>query len=152
MNDTLSCYGDLISDTIKLQPVGERNFKVTGTPYDISVNFKENDYHEPILEFRIPDLVWLWLEKEIDVNASDYLGSYYNDELNAHYDLIEKDNELYLVHQKLDDIKIAPITEAYFMSNNRNFSEIRFERNGAGKVSSFSVSNGGIKKLDFTRK
>lgn len=152
VNDTLNCYGELIGDTIKLQPVGAKNFKVTGTPYDISVNFKENDYNEPIMEFRIPDIMWLWMEREESVNTSNYLGSYYNNELKAHYDLIEKDNELYLTHQKLDDIKIAPIRDLYFISENRNFSEIRFQRDDAGEVTSFLVTNESVKSMEFTKK
>lgn len=152
-NDTLHCYGDLIGETVKLLPVGERNFKITGTPYDISVNFKENDYNEPILEFRIPDVAWLWLERELAVNnISDYLGSYYNSEVNAQYDLIEKDSELYLTHYKLDDIKIAPINDSYFFSKNRNFSEIRFERNNEGEIVTFSVENDGVERITFSRK
>ncbi len=150
-NDTLYCKGGIIPEDMKLHPIGKKNFKIKGTPYDISVNFKKNDYNEPILEFRIPDIMWLWLERVKKVNASDYLGSYYNDELNAQYDLVEKDNELYLTHQKLDDIKIIQINEAYFSSNNRNFSNMRFKRNELGKVIEFSVSNDGVKNITFQR-
>ncbi|GMN08757.1 hypothetical protein MTsPCn9_07870 [Croceitalea sp. MTPC9] len=151
-NDTLYLKGSVLSETIKLYPVGNSNFKVKGSKYDISVNFKENDYNEPILEIRIPDIMWYWNMKVDKVNPSNYLGTYYNDELNTQYNLIEKDNELYLIHHKLDDIKIVQINEAYFSSNNRNFSNIRFERNNAGKVLGFSVSNRGIKKIAFSRK
>ncbi|MEO0552159.1 MAG: serine hydrolase domain-containing protein [Bacteroidota bacterium] len=152
VNDTLNCYGELLEDTVQLIPVGERNFKITGTPYDISVNFKENNYNEPILEFRVPDYVWFWLEREESVNTSEYLGSYYNKELSTQYDLIQKDNELYLTHQKLDDIKIVPIRDSYFFSRNRNFSEIRFKRNSAGKIVTFSVKNDGVENMTFSRK
>ena len=152
VNDTLRCYGKLLEDTVKLNPVGPKNFKVPGSPFDVSINFKENDYDEPILEFRIPDYAWLWNEKKISVNKADYVGSYYNKELDVQYDLIERENELYLTHQKLDDIKIAPINDSYFMSQNRNFSDIRFERNDAGKIQTFSVKNGGVENMTFTRK
>lgn len=151
-NDTLYCKGGVLPEDIKLYPVGKTNFKIKGTPYDISVNFIENDYQEPVLEFRIPDVMWLWLVREKTVNTSDYLGSYYNEELNTQYDLVEKDNTLCLTHQKLDDIKILQINEAYFSSNNRNFSNIRFKRNDLGKVIEFSVSNGSIKNMTFSRK
>lgn len=151
-NDTLYCKGGLIPEDMKLHPVGKKNFKIKGTPYDISVNFKENDYEEPILEFRIPDHMWLWLERVKQVNTSEYMGSYYNDELNTQYDLVEKENELYLIHQKLDDIKIEQINEAYFSSNNRNFSNIRFKRNEVGRITEFSVSNGSIENITFYRK
>ena len=151
-NDTLYCQGGVISEAIKLHPVGKKNFKIKGTPYDVSVNFIENDHGEPVLEFRIPDLMWLWLVREKPVNTSAYLGRYYNDELNAEYDLVEKDNALYLTHHKLDDIKILQINEAYFSSNNRNFSNIRFNRNSSGQITEFSVSNGSIKDIRFSRK
>ncbi len=151
-NDTLYCTGGILPEDIKLHAVGKKNFKIKGTPYDISVNFKENDYKEPILEFRIPDIMWLWLTKVKAVNTSDYLGSYYNEELNAEYHLIEKNNALYLTHQELDDIKIIPINEAYFSSNNRNFSNIRFKRNKMEKVVGFSISNGGIENIVFSKK
>ena len=152
VNDTLHCYGKLLEDTVKLNPVGPKNFKVTGTPFDVSINFKENDYEEPILEFRIPDYAWLWNEKKMSVNKADYVGSYYNKELDVQYDLIERENELYLTHQKLDDIKIAPINNSYFMSENRNFSDIRFDRNDSGEIQTFSVKTEGIESMTFSKK
>lgn len=151
-NDTLNLKGSVLSETIKLYPVGNSNFKVKGSKYDISVNFKENDYKEPVLEIRIPDIMWYWNMKVDKVNPSNYLGSYYNDELRTQYDLVKKENELYLTHQKLDDIKIEQINEAYFSSNNRNFSNMRFRQNESGKVIEFSVSNYGAKNIIFTRK
>ncbi len=151
-NDTLFATGGVLSEATQLRAVGKNNFKVTGSPYDISVNFRDNDYNEPVLEFRIPDVMWLWLVKVNKIDTLDYLGSYYNDELDTTYDLIEKENELYLTHQKLDDIKIEQINKAYFSSNNRNFSNIRFKRNKVGKVVGFSVSNGSIENITFSRK
>jgi len=150
--DTLYVKGDVFPNDIKLYPVGKRNFKVKGTAYDFSVNFRENDYQEPVIEIRIPDIMWYWNIKVDKVKPSDYLGSYYNDELSTAYNLIKKEDELYLTHPQLDDIKIAQINEAYFSSNNRNFSNIRFKRNDAGKVVEFSVSNGGVKNMKFLRK
>lgn len=151
VNDTLYYKGDILSEATKLHPVGKRNFKIVGTAYDISINFKENDYKEPILEFRIPDIMWFWFIKVKKVDPSNYLGSYYSDELKTKYDLVEKNNELYLIHPRLDDIKIFQINEAYFSSNNRNFSNIRFRQNSAGEVIEFSVSNGSINRLTFSR-
>ncbi len=151
-NDTLYVKGSVLSETLKLFPVGGRNFKVKGSKYDISVNFRENDHNEPVLEIRIPDIMWYWNVKVDKTNSSNYLGSYYNDELKTQYDLVKKENELYLTHQKLDDIKIEQINEAYFSSNNRNFSNMRFKRNNSGKVIEFTVSNGGAKNMIFKRK
>ncbi|MDF1698832.1 MAG: serine hydrolase [Saprospiraceae bacterium] len=136
----------------KLHPVGKSNFKMVGTAYDISINFKKNDFEEPILEFRIPDIMWLWLIKVKKVNISDYLGIYYNDELGAQYELVEKDEELFLTHLKLDDIKVTQINDAYFCSDNRNFSNIRFKRNTSGEIVEFSVSNDGVKNITFLRR
>lgn len=151
-NDMLYCKGGIFPEDIKLHPVGKKNFKIKGTPYDISVNFRENDYNEPVLEFRIPDIMWLWLVRVNEVNTSDFLGSYYNDELKVRYDLVEKENVLYLTNQKLDDIKIEQINEEYFSSNNRNFSNMRFKRNNSGKVIEFTASNDGVKNITFKRK
>ena len=123
-----------------------------GSKYDISVNFRENDYKEPVLELRIPEVMWYWNIKVDKSNPSNYLGSYYNDELKTQYDLVKKGNELYLTHQKLDDIKIKQINEAYFSSTNRNFSNMRFKRNNSGKVIEFTVSNDGAKNITFKRK
>lgn len=54
-NDTLYAKGDVLSQATKLHAVGDRNFKIVGANYDISVNFIKNDHQEPTLEFRIPD-------------------------------------------------------------------------------------------------
>ncbi|MFP2996850.1 serine hydrolase domain-containing protein [Spongiivirga sp. MCCC 1A20706] len=151
-NDTLYCKGGVIPEDIKLHPIGKTNFKILGTPYDISINFKENDYKEPVLEFRIPDVMWLWLVKVTKTNPSKYLGSYYSDELKTQYDFVEKENDLYLTHHKLDDIQVTQINEAYFSSNNRNFSNIRFMQNNSGKITGFSASNDGAKNIVFSRK
>ena len=151
-NDTLY-YIRASGKSSKLLAVGKSNFKMLGTPYDVSVNFKKNDYGEPILELRIPEIMWLWLSKVTKTkSSSDYLGSYYNDELSTQYDLIQKDNEFYLTHPRLDNIKITQITQANFSSKNRNFFDIRFKRNKAGKVIAFSVSNDGIKNITFSKK
>ena len=124
-----------------------------GTRYDVSVNFRKNDYGEPILELRVPDIMWLWLPKVVKTTSpDDYLGSYYNDELKTQYNLIKRDNEFYLTHPRLDDIKISQITKANFSSKNRNFFELIFKRNKAGKVIAFSVSNDGIQKITFSKK
>ena len=96
--------------------------------------------------------MWLWLVKVKEVNPSDYLGRYYNDELSTYYDLVAKDNSLYLTQPKLDDVKIEQINEAYFSSHNRNFSDIRFKRDHLGEISGFSVSNGGVENMVFLRK
>jgi len=151
-NDTLYFKGSVLSETIKLYPVGKSNFKVKGSAYDISVNFIENEYQESVLELRIPDIMWYWNVKVNKVNPSNYMGSYSSDELGTSYDLVEKNDELYLIHPKLDDIKITQINEAYFSSNNRNFSDIRFKQNDSGKVIEFSVSNNGIKGITFSKK
>ena len=152
VNDTLYCKGGVLGEKMALIPIGARAFKIKGTPYDISVNFKENQYHEPILEFRIPDVMWLWLVKEEAVDTSKYLGTYYSEELDASYHLIEQENELFLTHQKLDNIKITPIRKNYFSAKNRNFSTIRFQRNNLNKIEGFSISNGSIERLIFLRK
>ncbi len=150
-NDTLYLKGSVLSETLKLHPIGKSNFKVKGSIYDISVNFRENDYNEPVVEIRIPDIMWYWNMKVNKTNPSDYLGSYYNDELKTQYELVKKENGLYLTHQKLDDIKIEQINEAYFSSQNRNFSNIRFKRNNSGKVIQFEVSNESIKSIIFKK-
>lgn len=150
-NDTLY-YKREDGSTEKLYPVGKSNFKILGSPYDISVNFKKDNSEKPILEFRIPDLMWLWLIKVNQTKPSDYLGTYYSDELKTQYDLVKKDDELYLTHPQLDDIKVTQIDEIYFSSKNRNFSNIRFKRDASGQVIAFSVSNESIKCITFLRK
>ena len=96
--------------------------------------------------------MWLWLIKVKQTKPSDYLGTYYSDELKTQYDLVEKDDELYLTHPQLDDIKVTPIDDTYFSSKNRNFSNIRFKRDASGQVIAFSVSNESIKRITFLRK
>ncbi len=150
-NDSLYFSGGVLSGETKLLPVGKSNFKITGTVYDISVNFKENSYQEPILEFRIPDVMWIYYNKVKKVDISEYLGTYYSEELNTKYDLVQKDNELYLTHTRLDDIKVTQVNETYFSSNNRNFSEIRFKKNTLEEVIQFSVSNESVENMIFLK-
>ena len=122
-------------------------------PYDVSVNFKKNDYNEPILELRVSDIMWLWLSKVTQTkNSNDYLGSYYSDELKTQYNLVKREGEFYLTHPRLDDIKITQITKGNFSSKSRNFFDLRFKRDKAGKVIAFSVSNDGIKNITFSKK
>ncbi|MEL6367668.1 MAG: serine hydrolase domain-containing protein, partial [Pseudomonadota bacterium] len=101
---------------VTLIPVGAGQFKLPGTPYDVSVNFKTDEERGEIMEVYVPDLMWLWLQKVqdsetngLDASNNPYLGTYISDELGASYELTFDGESYALIHYRLGIIPLTRI-------------------------------------------
>ncbi|MEM6483463.1 MAG: serine hydrolase domain-containing protein [Pseudomonadota bacterium] len=141
-----------------LIPIGEGQFKLPGTPYDVSVNFKTDEERGEIMEVYVPGLMWLWLQKvkdfentELDVANNAFLGTYISEELGASYELTFDGEGYALVHYRLGAIPLTRIDDDLFTSANRNFRQVTFVKDESMNVTAFSVRNDGINSLEFRR-
>lgn len=151
-------YSGREGEAIALLPVGEGQFKLPGTPYDVSVNFKVNDQQDPIMEIHVPDVMWLWLLKVQKTGADGhgtgvdpYTGTYASEELGTSYELRKIGNDYALSHQRLGVIPLTQIHAGLFTSDNRNFRQVRFFRDADDQIAGFSVKNEGINALAFQK-
>lgn len=152
-------YTDDGGTEIALAAVGDGQFKMLDVAYDISVNFKTNDLDEPIMEVYAPDLMWLWLIKVQDQELATatreddaYIGEYFSSDLGTSYHIVKRGGEYALSHDRLGEIALSQIHKGLFTSSNRNFWQIRFQRNGDDIVTGFTVKNNGIESIAFLKR
>jgi CubicO group peptidase (beta-lactamase class C family) len=87
------------------------------------------------------------------VDFNDFVGTYFNEELDAKYHFEVKDNKLVMMHKRLYDITLKQIGENKFSgSGSYTFSfEMEFLRNEIADVTGFVISNFGVKNLKFMK-
>lgn len=75
-----------------------------------------------------------------EVDFDDYLGSYFSDELLAHYEIKASDSELIAKHLRLSPIVLKAYQVDTFNSTDNSFQKVEFVRNKEGKVIGMNVS------------
>ncbi len=80
-----------------------------------------------------------------------YTGAYYSPELETRYEVVIENNGLVARHRRHGDIPMRPARADNFRAAPFYFSEIRFERDAAGKVTGMRVSAGRVRNLKFDR-
>src|SRR5690606_20247091 len=83
--------------------------------------------------------------------VSDYTGVYYNPEIRTEYRITERDGLLYLSHKRISDVRLLPTAADRFKGTYWIFNEMAFTRDRRGRVTGFTVSNGGVSSMAFTR-
>lgn len=86
-------------------------------------------------------------------NLKDFAGEYYSGELGTSYRFVVRGESLVMTHLKLSDIELKRKGDNLFSgSGPETFAfEIEFLRNKKRAVTGFSISNFGVKNLQFTR-
>lgn len=74
-------------------------------------------------------------------NTSDYIGTYYSEELETSYEIVLEKGQLVTKHQRLDDMTFRPVTQDIFRVNAWFFENATFERDVNGRISGFKVDN-----------
>jgi len=82
---------------------------------------------------------------------TEYIGSYYSDELGTVYTLILKDGKLVAQHRRHDDIALAPTGTDQFSGNAWWFSKINFVRDKENRIVGFKLTGGRVKNLTFDK-
>ncbi|MGB8194214.1 MAG: serine hydrolase domain-containing protein, partial [Chitinophagaceae bacterium] len=82
---------------------------------------------------------------------TDYIGSYYSQEISTEYKIKVTDTKLIMTHSRLGDIELTPVGTDKFSGRNSFLFELQFERK-SNTITGFTISNYGVKNLRFARK
>ncbi|MBR9920655.1 MAG: beta-lactamase family protein [Bacteroidetes bacterium] len=88
---------------------------------------------------------------EASVDLSAYEGTYFSSELQTVYELMVEEDQLIARHINLEDIKLSPVNDDAFGGSVFFLPTVEFQRNDAGAVISFTVSNGRTKGILFEK-
>lgn len=88
------------------------------------------------------------LKKE---NLAAYTGTYYNDETEASYTIIEKNDTLIMQHRKFADAVLTAVAPDQFSCTNWWMRNIKFTRDKKGLVTGFEVIAGRVLHLNYTK-
>src|SRR5690606_24854165 len=91
------------------------------------------------------------VDYEPESPASDYTGVYYNPEIQTEYRITERDGLLYLSHKRISDVRLLPTAADRFKGTYWIFNEMEFTRDRQRRVTGFTVRNGGVSGMGFTR-
>jgi hypothetical protein len=86
---------------------------------------------------------------EVPPILSDYVGQYRSDELEISCAIQVKDGRLVLQHRRQGEIPLRPVARDRFGGS--DLGSLQFERDSGGKVTSFKVTTGRVRNLQFVR-
>jgi CubicO group peptidase (beta-lactamase class C family) len=84
-------------------------------------------------------------------SIKDYVGTYYSEELDTYYHLIDINNVLTVRNIRMKDFTLGYSQNDSFYGP-ENFQQVTFTRNGKGEADGFLVSSGGVRNLKFIKK
>ncbi|MFN4316300.1 MAG: serine hydrolase [Chitinophagaceae bacterium] len=89
----------------------------------------------------------------VQIELTDYAGTYFSDELMTGYRVVQSNEKLTLIHDRLADIELKPADKDRFTGASREVFPfgIQFSRDKKNRVSGFLISNFGVKNLVFTK-
>lgn len=152
-NDTLIMARDGRPD--KLGQVGENQFKVISARNSVVLSFStKNNTQELSVKIGSGEPIYFKPYNPTKYplsNATDYIGKYYSEELETTYEVVLEKDQLVTKHQRNDDMTFRPLMQDVFRMNRWFFDNLRFERDGNGKISGFRVDNSRVKNLLFTK-
>lgn len=82
---------------------------------------------------------------------SDYIGRYFCEELETFYTILLKKDKLVAELTNTEDIELTATEEDTFTGSAFFAAEVKFERNEAGEITGFKLSNGRTKGIHFMR-
>ena len=82
----------------------------------------------------------------------EYAGSYRSPELDSTYDLeVDAEGRLVASHWRNDPTVLSPTGADTFTGDQWFLPEVRFVRDGAGRINGFTVTGGRVRDLIFER-
>lgn len=151
-NNTL--FQQVKGDTtkVKLVQISNYEFIYPSLPHSKLVFEKANGQSFEFLKWHISDFSYKGNRiemKEFDkenVNLNEFVGLYYNSELNTTYKFITKENNLMATHCRNNDTILTAFQPDVFVSSLGAFEVIR---NDQKKVIGFYIMTKGIRKIKF---
>jgi hypothetical protein len=86
-----------------------------------------------------------------DKKRATYVGTYYNEELGATYQVVQENNQLLLRHRKHADIALQSTSPNQFSTNQWWLSNLNFQEDNKGNITGFEVNDYRILHLKFKR-
>ena len=86
-----------------------------------------------------------------EAQLREYAGRYRSPELDMTYEIVVDRGSLVARHWRTGPSALAPAGEDAFSGNPRLFPELRFRRDGSGRVVAFTVTGGRVRDLIFER-
>src|SRR5690606_1729154 len=80
---------------------------------------------------------------------ADYVGVYYNREIQTEYHIVEREGNLFLTHKRFEDVLLIPTAPDKFKGTYWIFNEIKFHRDRRRRITGLTVSNRGVTNMEF---
>ena len=139
----------------ELAPVAATEFMMKDTPDSVRVTFsdKAGTHYETmtVAVANEPTVVGKWMEpfSPTEDMLREYAGSYYSGELDTRYDLVIKSGALSVRDRRGEDVPAVAQKKDLFLAG--GFMKIRFQRDGNGGITGFTVSTGRVLNLKFAK-
>jgi len=154
-----SLFLQFVGDTQKLElpQINRNEFIYPNLPHSKFVFNTLDGKKSNELKWHVSDFVYEGNRIELTefdktkVNLKDFVGQYYNPEVNTMYQFLIKENQLVARHNKNDDINLLPLQPDIFISNMSFFGEVKMIRNERNKVIGFYLSGQKSKKIKFEK-
>ena len=82
---------------------------------------------------------------------AEYTGRYRSPELDMTYEIVVEDGRLLARHWRIAPSALSPSGEDTFAGDPRRFPQVRFRRDGSGRVTAFTVTGPRVRDLIFER-
>ncbi|WNB18036.1 serine hydrolase domain-containing protein [Marivirga arenosa] len=148
-NDTLYFQNYGTKDIAPLPIIGDDEFLFPYIP-TTKFSFYENGFIFNIADFKYDcKKVQLETVKAEEIDLSEYIGIYKNEEFNVFFELLIEDKELKARHMRMEDISLHPIEDDSFFSRRSFFGKLDFDRDKEGKIIAFRVSGQNLMNIEF---
>ena len=154
-NDTLMHFRTENNES-PLEALSDGTFKVSNVPVHAIVKFVEKpngayQLIETVNEGR-PKILERYVNMEYDLDDwLAYEGSYYSDELKTVYSIKFEDGKLVAHHIRMGDITLDKVKHNFFKADRGFLGTVEFVRNELDEVEGFTITNGRVRALLFTR-
>jgi CubicO group peptidase (beta-lactamase class C family) len=150
-NDTLKAKGSQAKKGIGLLAFEKNKFYRMNNE-SIKYDFTKNKNHDLIILFGGTPFYFKKAQfvKSETVKITEFIGTYYSEELNTTYTFFEKDNKLFLTYKNNENIALSTIEIDEFGNNAR--TSYQFKRNQNNQIVSMELSSEGtVKNINFIK-
>jgi CubicO group peptidase (beta-lactamase class C family) len=141
-------------EDVKLEPLSSFEFEVVGA--DARVSFHRDSINQVNLMklyqgdqvLNAPRLAPFDAES---VDVSEFVGSFYSDELSTTYEFVLENDTLRARHQRHGDIKLKPVKKDLFSTEAWFFGQLDFVRDDTNTITGCKVSSGRVRNLHFQK-
>jgi CubicO group peptidase (beta-lactamase class C family) len=155
-NDNNTLFQQVKGDSTKVKLIQTSDYEFTypNLPHS-KIVFKNNNVQaSEFLEWHIADFSYKGKRIEIkefdkeNINLNEFVGLYYNSELNTTYKFIIKENNLYATHCRNSDTLLTAFQPNIFTCD---LGKVEFIRNNQNKVTGLYLMSQGIRKMKLEK-